>query len=217
MLYDARREELPSYAKRTLAGAALLGGFAAFILFVGGGLLAPEMKLLYAALPAIVGGALGTISAAKDRNETTIGLALAYAIVGVVFGPLVLGFCVAVIDVAAWLLTLRAPLFTDLSWKWWIGSMVLFSGLQSASILSKVAAQETAKTSPRYILCYFLGQAIDTLAIAALLLLCFVPEFPAREQWLPAVLGAAAGCALLEAGSRIFRSLLRKTRRPRAE
>jgi hypothetical protein len=211
---DARRDELPSYAKRALAGAALLGGLTAFYLFIGGGQLAPEKKLLYALLPAIEGGALGYISAAKDRNETNVGLALAYAIVGVVFGPLFLGFCLAAIEVVAWLLTMPAPLFKDVGWKWWIGSMVLFSGLQSARTLSEVARQETSKTSLRYILCKFLGRVIDALALAAVLLMCFAPQFPTREQWLPAALGIGAGCVLLEAGSRIFRSVFRRTADP---
>src|ERR1700716_2788041 len=102
MLFDARRDALPSYALRALAGAAILGGLAIFFLLMGGSLLPLETKLLYAALPAVVGGALGTISAANDRNETNVGLAIAYAIVGVVFGPLLLGGCIAIIDVVAW-------------------------------------------------------------------------------------------------------------------
>jgi hypothetical protein len=217
MLFDARRGDLPSYATRTLAGAATFGGFAAFILLIGGGQLAIEMKLLYALVPAIVGGALGTISAANDREEINVGLALAYAIVGVVFGPLFLGLGVAIIDVVAWPLGLPAPLFTDLGWKWWIGSMVLASGLQSAGTLSKVANQEISKTSLRYVLCWFLGEIVGTLAIAVVLLMCFAPEFPTRVQWLPAALGMGAGWALATVGPRIVRSVFGKNRRAGAE
>jgi hypothetical protein len=217
MLFDARGDALPRYATRALAGAATIGGFAAFILLIGGGQLAIEMKLLYALVPAIVGGALGYISAANEREEINIGLALAYAIVGVVFGPLILGVGVAVIQVVAWLLTLPAPSFSDLGWKWWIGSMVLASGHYSASALSKVASQETSKTSLRYFLCRFFGPVIDTFAIVVVLWMCFAPELPPREQWLPAALGIAAGWALIEIGPRIFRSAFGKNRRPGAE
>jgi hypothetical protein len=217
MLFDARRDALPSYAMRALAGAATFGGFTAFILLIAGGQLAIEMKLLYALVPAIEGGALGYISAAKDRNETSVGLAIAYAIVGVVFGPLILGVGVAAIEVVAWLLTLPAPSFNDLSWKWWIGSMLLASGHYSASTLAEVASQETSTTSLRYILCRFFGPVVDTFAIAVVLLMCFAPEFPPRNQLLPAAIGIGAGWALLEIGSRIFRSVFGKSRRPRAE
>jgi hypothetical protein len=44
MLFDARRDALPSYAMRALAGAALLGGFAAFLLLIAGGPLPPATK-----------------------------------------------------------------------------------------------------------------------------------------------------------------------------
>jgi hypothetical protein len=210
MLYDARRDALPSYAMRALAGAALLGGFAAFILLIGGGQAPLETKLLYASFAAIEGGAFGTISAAKDRNETNLGLVLASAIVGVVFGPLILGVGVAAIQVVAWLLTLPAPSFNDLSWKWWIGSMILASGHYSASTLSKVASREISKTSLRYVLCRFFGPAIDTFAIAVVFWIWLEPEFPTRAQWLPAALGMGAACALLEIGPRIFRSVFGK-------
>jgi hypothetical protein len=214
MLFDARHDALPSYAMRALAGAAMLGGFAAFILLIGGGPLAIEMKLLYALLPAIVGGAFGAISAAKDRNETPVGLALAYAIVGMVFGPLILGVGVAAIQLVAWPLSLPAASFSDLGWKWWIGSMLLASGHYSSSALSKVASQETSKTSLRYILCRFFGPIIDTFAIVVVLWMCFAPEFPPRDQWLPAAIGIGTGWALLEIGPRIFRSVLRRTGDP---
>jgi hypothetical protein len=217
MLSNARRDALPSYAMRALAGAAILGGFTAFILLIAGGPLPLATKLLYASLPAIVGAAFGYVSAAKDRNETPLGLAIAYAIVGVVFGPLILGICIAAIDLVAWPLGLPAPLFTDLGWKWWIGSMLLASGHYSASALSKVASQETSKTSLGYVLCNFLGQAIDTFAFAVVLLMCFAPEFPTREQWLPAAIGIVAGCVLLEIAPRIFRFVFGKIRRPSAE
>jgi len=217
MLLDARRDALPSYVLRASAGAAMLGGFAAFILLLAGGQQPIEMKLLYALVPAIVGGALGIISAAKERNETNLGLALAYAIAGVVFGPLVLGVGVAVIDVVAWLLAIPAPTFADLSWKWWIGAMVLFSGHYSANTLSEMADREISKTSWRYVLCRLSGKVLDTFAIAVVLLMCLAPEFPTRAQWLPAAIGIVAGCALLEIGSRIFRSVFAKNRRPGAE
>jgi hypothetical protein len=217
MLFDARRDALPSCAMRALAGAAIFGGFAAFILLIGGGPLPLATKLLYALVPAIVGGALGYISTANDRNEINVGLALAYAIVGVVFGPLILGVGVAVIQVVAWLLTLPAPSFNDLGWKWWIGSMLLASGLQSASTLSAVARQETSKTSWRYLLCQFLGQALGAVAFTVVFWIWLEPEFPPRNQWLPAALGIGAGWALLEVGSRIFRSVFGKNRRPGAE
>ena len=69
MLWDARRDALPSYAMRALAGAALLGGFTAFILLIAGGPLPLATKLLYASLPAIVGGAFGTISGSRVADR----------------------------------------------------------------------------------------------------------------------------------------------------
>jgi hypothetical protein len=214
MLCDARRDELPSYGTRASIGAAVLGGLAAFFLLIGGSPLPLETKLLYAALPAVVGGAFGTISAANDRKEINVGLALAYAIVGMVFGPLLLGLCVAIIEAVAWLLALPVPLFEDVSWKWWIGSMVLASGLHSAGTLSAVARQETSKTSPRYVLCEFFGQALGTFAFAVAFWIWLEPEFPPHNQWLPAALGIGAGFLLLEVGSRIVRSLFRRTADP---
>jgi MFS family permease len=213
MLTDARRDALPSYAMRASVGAALLGGLAIFFLLMGGSLLPPATKLLYASLPAIVGGALGTISAAKDRNETNLGLALAYAIAGVVFGPLILGVSVAIIDVVGWLLGMPAPSFADVGWKWWIGSMILASGLQSGSRLSDVASREPSKTSLRYVLCEFFGQAIGAFAIAVVFWICFEPEFPTGKQWLLAALAIGAGCAVMGVGSWIVRSVFGKKRR----
>jgi hypothetical protein len=195
-------------------GAALLGGFAAVFLFVAAGQAPLETKALYATLAAIEGGAFGYISAAKDRNETGIGLALAYAIVGVVFGPLILGVSVAAIGVVTWLLGMPALLFTDVGWTWWIGAMVLASGLYAAGTLSEVARQETAKTSPRYRLCAFLGQTLGTFAFAMVLWLWSEPELPAPRQWLLAALVIGAGCAVLEGGSRIVRSVFRRTAAP---
>ena len=129
------------------------------------------------------------------------------------FGPLILGVGVALIDAVAWLLGLPAPLFTDLSWKWWIASMVLASGLHSASTLSKVASQEPSKTSLRYVLCEFFGQALGPFAFVLVAWMCFEPEFPTREQWPLAVIIIAAGCVVLEIGSRIVRAAFTKIRR----
>jgi hypothetical protein len=214
MLCDTRHDELLGYGMRASIGAVLLGGVAGFFLFVAGGQAPFETKLLYASFAAIVGGAFGTISAAKDRNETHLGLALAYAIVGVVLGPLLLGLGVAVIDVVAWVLGIPAPVFTDLGWTWWIGAMVLASGLLAASTLSKVAENETSKTSLRYVLCEFFGQALGPFAIVLVAWMCFEPAFPTREQWPLAVIIIAAGCAVLEAGSRIVRFVFRRIAGP---
>jgi len=214
MLFDAGRNELPRYGLRALIGAALLGGLAALFLFVAAGRAPLETKLLYAIFAAIEGGALGFISAATDRKETTVGLALAYAIVGVVLGPLLLGVGIAIIAVAGWLLGVPALLFTDVGWKWWVGSMLLASGLHAASTVSDVAKQDVSKTSWRYVLCAFFGQVLGILPFAIVLWICFEPEFPPPEQWLLALLGLGAGIALLEAGSRIIRSFFRRTADP---
>ena len=212
MLTDARHDELLGYGMRASIGAVLLGGLAAFFLFVAGGQAPFETKLLYASLAAIQGGAFGYISVAKDRSETNLGLVIAYAIVGVVFGPLILGVGVAIIDAVAWLLGIPALLFTDLSWKWWIGAMVLASGLYSSSTLSKVASQETSKTSLRYVLCEFFGQAVGPFAIVLVAWMCFEPEFPTREQWPLAVILIAAGCVVMEIGLRIVRAVAARIR-----
>lgn len=214
MLCDARRDELPRYGMRALTGTALLGGFTAFLLFIAGGLAPLETKLLYATFAAVQGGALGYISAATDAKEINVGLALAYAIVGVVFGPLILGVSVAAIGVMTWLLGMPALLFKDVGWQWWIGAMVLASGLHAASTLSEVAKQDIAKTSWRYVLCDFFGQVLGAFPFAIVLWICFEPEFPPPQQWLLAALVIGAGIALLEIGSRILRSVFRRTTAP---
>jgi hypothetical protein len=214
MLCDARHDELLGYGMRASIGAALLGGSAAFFLFIAAGPAPFETKALYATLAAIQGGAFGYISAAKDRKETSIGLALAHAIVGLVFGPLILGISVAAIGVVAWLLGMPALLFADVGWTWWIGSMVLASGLHAARTLSEVAKQELSKTSPRYLLTEFFGQTLGTFAIALVLWMCFEPELPAPKQWLLAALAIGAGIALLEGGFRIVRAVFRRSTAP---
>jgi hypothetical protein len=195
---------------RASIGAALLGGFAAFFLVIAAGPAPLETKALYTTLAAIQGGAFGYISAAKDRKETGIGLALAYAIVGLVFGPLILGISVAAIGLVAWLLGMPALLFTDVGWTWWIGAMVLASGLYAASTLSEVARRETSKTSPRYVLTEFFGQALGVFPIAMVLWIWSEPEFPRLEQWLLAALVIGAVCVVLEVGWRIVRSVFRR-------
>jgi integral membrane sensor domain MASE1 len=214
MLFDARHDALPSYAMRALSGAALLGGLAAFFLFIAAGQAPLATKALFAIVAAIQGAALGTISAAKDRNETNLRVALAYAIVGVVFGPLILGAGVVVVELVTWLLGMPALLFKDVGWQWWIGAMVLASGLQAASTLSEVAKQETSKTSPRYVLTAFFGQTLDTFAIVLVAWMCFEPEFPTPQRWLLAALAIGAGCTLMEIASRIIRSRFRRTAAP---
>jgi len=214
MLFDARPDQPLSYAMQASIGAALLGGFAAVFLFVAAGQAPLETKALYATLAAIEGGAFGYISAAKDRKETGIGLALAYAIVGLVFGPLILGVSVAAIGLLTWLLGMPALLFTDVGWTWWIGAMVLASGFYSASALSEVASRETSKTSPRYLLCEFLGQTLGIFAIALVLWMWSEPKFPAPKQWLLAALVIGAACAVMEGGFRIVRSVFRRTAAP---
>jgi hypothetical protein len=214
MLFDARRNELPGYGVCALTGAALLGGPAALFLFVASGLAPIETKLLYVMFAAVQGGALGIISAASDRKETGISLALAYAIVGVVFGPLFLGAGVIVIEVAGWLFGLPALLFKDVGWQWWIGAMVLASGLQAGSTLSEVAKRETSKTSWRYVLCEFFGQVLGALPFAIVLWMCFESELPTPQQGLLTALILGVGITLLEAGSRIVRSLFGRTPDP---
>jgi hypothetical protein len=211
MLFDTGRNEPPRYGMRALTGAAILGGPASLFLFIAGGLAPLETKLLYAAFAAAQGGALGVISAANDRKETSIRLALAYAIVGVMFGPLFLGAGVIVIEVVAWLLHMPTLLFTDVGWQWWIGAMVLASGLHAGSTLSEVAKRETSKTSLRYVLCEFFGQVLGALPFAIVLWICFEPELPTPRQALLAALILGVGIALLEAGSRIVRSAFRRT------
>jgi uncharacterized membrane protein HdeD (DUF308 family) len=213
MLFDARRDALPRYGMRALTGAALLGGLAAFFLFIAAGQAPLETKALYAIMAAIQGGALGIISAATDRNETNLRVALAYAIVGVVLGPLLLGAGVVVIGMVGWLLGMPL-LFKDVGWTWWIGSMVLASGLHAASTLSEVARRESSKTSLRYLLTEFFGQTLGTFAIVMVAWMCFEPKFPTPQQWLLAALVIGAGCALLEIASRIIRSLLRRAAAP---
>jgi hypothetical protein len=209
MLTDARHDELLGYGMRASIGAVLLGGLAAFFLFIAAGPAPFETKLLYASFAAIEGGAFGYISAAKDRKETNLGLVIAYAIVGLVFGPLILGVGVAAIDLVAWPFGLPAPLFNDLGWTWWIGAMVLASGLYAVSTLSDVAKQETSKTSPRYRLTEFFGEALSVFPIAMVVWMWSEPEFPKLGQWLLAALIIGVGCVVLEGGWRMVRSRFR--------
>ena len=210
MLTDARHDELLGYGMRASIGAALLGGLAAFFLFLAAGQASFEIKLLYASFAAIEGGAFGYISAAKDRKETNLGLVIAYAIVGLVCGPLILGVGVAAIDLVAWPFGIAAPLFNDLGWTWWVGAMVLASGLYAASTLSEVAKQEASKTSPRYLLAEFFGQALGVFPFAMVLWIWSEPQFPKLAQWLLTALIIGVGCVVLEAGWRMVRSVFRR-------
>ena len=56
---------------------------------------------------------------------------------------------VAAIGLVTWLLGMPALLFTDVGWTWWIGAMVLASGLYSASTLSDASTRVKPSSSKK--------------------------------------------------------------------